>query len=62
MSGMGRVGSLHAWEQEGVVPDIQTVAKGLGGGYAPVAAMLIDHRVSNALREGSGYVTDGCLP
>ena len=35
MSGMGRTGTLHAWEQENVVPDLQTVAKGLGAGYAP---------------------------
>lgn len=55
MSGMGRSGTLHAWQQEGVTPDIQTLAKGLGGGYAPVAAMLINHRVANALKNGTGY-------
>lgn len=55
MSGMGRCGTLHAWEQEGVVPDIQTIAKGLGGGYAPVAGMLINHRVANVLEQGTGY-------
>ena len=51
---MGRCGSLHAWQIEGVVPDIQTVAKGLAGGYAPVAAMLINRRVADALANGSG--------
>lgn len=54
MSGMGRCGTLHAWQHEGVVPDIQTIAKGLGGGYAPVAGMLINHRVADALKAGSG--------
>lgn len=53
---MGRCGSLHEWEQEGVVPDIQTIAKGLAGGFAPMAAMLINHRVSDALTAGTGYV------
>lgn len=59
MSGMGRCGTLHAWEQEGVTPDIQTLAKGLGGGYAPIAAMLINHRVTDALKNGTGYVDLG---
>ncbi|KAH7140310.1 aminotransferase class-III [Dactylonectria estremocensis] len=59
MSGMGRCGSLHVWQQEGVTPDIQTLAKGLGGGYAPIAAMLINHRVSDALTSGSGVFQHG---
>ncbi|KAF6822730.1 class III aminotransferase [Colletotrichum plurivorum] len=54
MSGMGRCGSLHVWKQEDVVPDIQTIAKGLGGGYAPVAGILINHRISDALKDGTG--------
>jgi adenosylmethionine-8-amino-7-oxononanoate aminotransferase len=55
MSGMGRCGTLHAWQQENVIPDIQTIAKGLGGGYAPIAAMLINHRVADVLGKGTGY-------
>lgn len=58
MSGMGRTGTLHAWEQEGVVPNIQTIAKALGGGYAPIAGMLIDHQVADALKNGSGYASN----
>lgn len=59
MSGMGRTGTLHAWEQEGVVPDIQTIGKGLGGGYAPVAGLLINHKVIDVLRKGTGAFSHG---
>lgn len=59
MSGMGRTGTLHAWEQEGVVPDIQTIGKGLGGGYAPVAGLLIGHRVLRSLDKGTGAFAHG---
>ena len=55
MCGMGRTGTLHAWEQEDVVPDIQTIGKGLGGGYVPVAGFLAGHRVIQALNGGTGY-------
>lgn len=54
MSGMGRTGTCHAWQQEGVVPDIQTVGKGLGGGYQPVAGVLIHKKIVDALEKGSG--------
>ena len=59
MCGMGRTGSLHAWEQEGVAPDIQAVAKGLGGGYQPIGAVLATAQVVAALRDGSGAFQHG---
>ena len=59
MCGMGRTGTTHAWQQYGVAPDIQTCGKGLGGGYQPIAAILINGRVYNALHDGSGLVQHG---
>ena len=59
MCGMGRTGTLHAWEQEGITPDIQVVAKGLGGGYQPIGATLASNRVVEALRDGSGAFQHG---
>jgi adenosylmethionine-8-amino-7-oxononanoate aminotransferase len=54
MCGMGRTGTLHACEQEGVSPDILAVAKGLGGGYAPVGAMLLHEKLFKTIADGSG--------
>jgi adenosylmethionine-8-amino-7-oxononanoate aminotransferase len=59
MCGMGRTGSLHAVEQEGVVPDMVVVAKGLGGGYQPIGAVLASERVVAPIRAGSGLFQHG---
>lgn len=56
MCGMGRSGTLHAWQQEGVVPDIQTIGKALGGGYQPIAGLLANHKVIDGIAKGSSYV------
>jgi adenosylmethionine-8-amino-7-oxononanoate aminotransferase len=59
MCGMGRTGTLHACEQEGVVPDLLTVAKGLGGGYQPIGAVLAQRHVVEAFARGSGMFHHG---
>lgn len=59
MCGMGRTGTLHAWEAEGVTPDLQIVAKGLGGGYQPIGAVLVGGRIVEAIEAGSGALMHG---
>jgi adenosylmethionine-8-amino-7-oxononanoate aminotransferase len=59
MCGMGRTGTTHAWEQEGAAPDIQAIAKGLGGGYQPIGAMLASGKIIDTIRSGSGAFQHG---
>ncbi|MYI69658.1 MAG: aspartate aminotransferase family protein, partial [Boseongicola sp. SB0673_bin_14] len=59
MCGMGRTGHLFACTAEGVVPDILTIAKGLGAGYQPVGAMLCSEQVYDAIAQGSGFFQHG---
>jgi len=59
MCGMGRTGSLFACEQEGVRPDIVTVAKGLAAGYQPIGATLCSAEIYNRFRDGSGLFQHG---
>ncbi|KDP86701.1 MULTISPECIES: aspartate aminotransferase family protein [Cupriavidus] len=59
MSGMGRTGYLFACEEDGVVPDIVTIAKGLGAGYQPIGAMLATSRIYDAIVGGSGFFQHG---
>jgi adenosylmethionine-8-amino-7-oxononanoate aminotransferase len=56
---MGRTGTLHACDAEGVVPDLMTIAKGLGGGYQPIGAVLVRQQIVDALRQGSGLFQHG---
>lgn len=73
MSGMGRCGATHAWQalardrdgDRSFRPDLQTVAKGLGGGFQPVGAVLISKRVTEAMGGSKTWhngFTYGCHP
>lgn len=59
MCGMGRTGTLHACEHEGVVPDLLAIAKGLGGGYQPIGAVLAQKKMVDVFRAGSGLFQHG---
>jgi adenosylmethionine-8-amino-7-oxononanoate aminotransferase len=70
MCGSGRVGPqpsarypnpLHAWQDPsvGIIPDMMTMGKGLGGGFQPIAAMLANVRVIEVLAKGTGAFSHG---
>ncbi len=59
MCGMGRTGSLYACDQDGIAPDIMTIAKGLGAGYQPIGAMLCTDTIYQAIEQGSGFFQHG---
>ena len=59
MCGMGRTGTLHACEQEGIAPDLMAIAKGLGGGFAPIGAVLVGDKILKAFEAGSGLFQHG---
>lgn len=59
MCGMGRTGTIFASEQEGIVPDLVTIAKGLGGGFQPIGAVLLSEKIYRAFAEGSGLFQHG---
>lgn len=59
MCGSGRTGTFLSCEQDGVVPDIVTLGKGLGGGYQPIGAVICTAAVSEAIAAGSGGLKHG---
>ncbi|SFR13239.1 aspartate aminotransferase family protein [Poseidonocella sedimentorum] len=59
MSGMGRTGTTYALEQEGIAADLTTMAKGLGAGYQPIAAVLAAQKVVDVIKAGSGKLWNG---
>ncbi|MCR9073380.1 MAG: aspartate aminotransferase family protein [Alphaproteobacteria bacterium] len=59
MCGMGRTGHLFACDEDGVAPDLMTIAKGLGAGYQPIGAVLVAGKIFEAIRDGSGAFQHG---
>ena len=59
MCGMGRTGTLFACDEEKIIPDIITIAKGLGAGYQPIAAMMCQNFIYEAISQGSGFFQHG---
>jgi len=59
MCGMGRTGTLHACDAEGIAPDLMTIAKGLGAGHQPIGAVLVSDKVFEAFARGSGAFMHG---
>jgi adenosylmethionine-8-amino-7-oxononanoate aminotransferase len=59
MCGTGRTGTMMAYEQEGIVPDMVTMAKGLAAGYQPIGALLCRDQITDVIRNGSGFFQHG---
>ena len=59
MCGLGRTGTLHAFEQEAVTPDLLCLAKGLGGGYQPIAAVVAQDFIVEKMQSTSGAFQHG---
>jgi len=59
MCGIGRTGTLHACEKDGIAPDILTCAKGLGAGYQPIGACLMSEAIFDTITGGSGAFQHG---
>src|SRR5580765_5516287 len=59
MCGSGRTGTFLSCEQDGVVPDIVTLGKGLGAGYQPIGAVVCTSEVYETIARGSGALKHG---
>jgi len=59
MCGCGRTGTFFSFDHDGVIPDIVTIAKGLGAGYQPIGAVLCSERIRTTLNRGSGELAHG---
>ncbi len=59
MCGTGRTGTMMAYEQEDIIPDIVCMAKGLAAGYQPVGSLLCRSGITETIRNGSGFFQHG---
>lgn len=59
MCGAGRTGTFFASEQEGILPDVICMAKGLGAGIQPIGAMLCSDEIFHTIADGSGFFQHG---
>jgi len=59
MCGMGRTGTLHAWEQDGITPDLQTIGKGFAGGYVPASGLLVGAKIATLMEREHKTFTHG---
>ena len=59
MCGVGRTGSWFSFEQDNIVPDMVTIAKGLAAGYQPIGALVITKTIYDTIKNGSGFFQHG---
>lgn len=59
MAGSGRSGTYFSYEQDGIKPDITTIAKGLGGGYQAIGAMIVRAFIHDTIVDGVGAFEHG---
>ena len=59
MCGIGRTGTFYAFEQDKIIPDLVTIAKGLGAGYQPIGAVVASSKIYDAIANGSGFFQHG---
>jgi adenosylmethionine-8-amino-7-oxononanoate aminotransferase len=57
--GLGRSGKIYCCTWDGIVPDFICVAKALGGGHAPISAVITNDSVENAIKNGQGRINTG---
>lgn len=60
MCGMGKTGTMHAWQQEDISgPDIQMIGKALGAGFVPLSGVLLNQKIFDGIAGGSKVLAHG---